>query len=61
MSARQFIKSWILVNINMINKKAIKQKSKKVELKEIKLRPVTEVHDYTFKLKCSKFLSKGIK
>ena len=26
-----------------------KKKQKKIELKEIKLRPVTEVHDYTFK------------
>ena len=25
-----------------------KKKQKKIELKEIKLRPVTEVHDYTF-------------
>ena len=34
----------------------------KVELKEIKLRPVTEVHDYTFKIKnAQKFLSKGDK
>jgi translation initiation factor IF-3 len=28
-----------------------KKKQKKVDLKEIKLRPVTEVHDYTFKMK----------
>ena len=27
-----------------------KKKQKKIELKEIKLRPVTEVHDYTFKI-----------
>ena len=26
-----------------------KKKQKKIELKEIKLRPVTEIHDYTFK------------
>ena len=39
-----------------------KKKQKKVELKEIKLRPVTEVHDYTFKIKnAKKFLSKGDK
>ena len=39
-----------------------KKKQKKVELKEIKLRPVTEVHDYTFKIKnAQKFLSKGDK
>ena len=31
-------------------------------MKEIKLRPVTEVHDYTFKIKnAQKFLSKGDK
>jgi len=45
-------------------KKASKAKKnqKKVELKEIKLRPVTEVHDYTFKIKNDqKFLSKGDK
>ena len=39
-----------------------KKKQKKIELKEIKLRPVTEVHDYTFKIKnAQKFLSKGVK
>ena len=39
-----------------------KKKQKKVELKEIKLRPVTEVHDYNFKIKnAQKFLSKGDK
>ena len=39
-----------------------KKKQKKNELKEIKLRPVTEVHDYTFKIKnAQKFLSKGDK
>mgnify|MGYP001252226220 CR=1 FL=1 len=45
-------------------KKASKAKKnqKKIELKEIKLRPVTEVHDYTFKIKnAQKFLSKGDK
>ena len=45
-------------------KKASKAKKnqRKVELKEIKLRPVTEVHDYTFKIKnAQKFLSKGDK
>ena len=35
---------------------------KKIDLKEIKLRPVTEVHDYTFKIRnAQKFLSKGDK
>jgi len=39
-----------------------KKKQKKIELKEIKLRPVTELHDYTFKIKnAQKFLSKGDK
>jgi len=39
-----------------------KKKQKKIELKEIKLRPVTEVHDYTFKIKnAQKFLIKGDK
>ena len=39
-----------------------KKKQKKIELKEIKLRPVTEVHDYTFKIKnAQKFLVKGDK
>ena len=39
-----------------------KKKQKKIELKEIKLRPVTEVHDYNFKLKnAQKFLTKGDK
>ena len=42
--------------------KKAKKKQKKIELKEIKLRPVTEVHDYTFKIKnAQKFLSKGDK
>ena len=39
-----------------------KKRQKKIELKEIKLRPVTEVHDYNFKIKhAQKFLSKGDK
>ena len=39
-----------------------KKKQKKVDLKEIKLRPVTEVHDYTFKIKnAQKFIAKGDK
>ena len=39
-----------------------KKRQKKIELKEIKLRPVTETHDYNFKLKnAQKFLSKGDK
>ena len=39
-----------------------KKKQKVVNLKEIKLRPVTEIHDYNFKLKNAlKFLQKGDK
>ena len=39
-----------------------KKKQKIVNLKEIKLRPVTDVHDYNFKLKnAQKFLEKGDK
>ena len=39
-----------------------KKKQKRSELKEIKLRPVTELHDYTFKIKnAQKFISKGDK
>ena len=47
-----------------LQKKASKAKKKQklVELKEIKLRPVTEIHDYNFKIKnAQKFLSKGDK
>ena len=39
-----------------------KKKQKKIELKEIKLRPVTETHDYQFKIKnAQKFIFKGDK
>ncbi len=39
-----------------------KKKQKVVNLKEIKLRPGTEIHDYNFKLKNSvRFLEKGDK
>ena len=39
-----------------------KKKQKKIELKEMKLRPVTETHDYLFKIKnAQKFISKGDK
>ena len=39
-----------------------KRKQKIVNLKEIKLRPVTEIHDYNFKIKnAQKFLEKGDK
>ena len=47
-----------------LQKKANKAKKKQkiVNLKEIKLRPVTDVHDYNFKLKnAQKFLQKGDK
>jgi len=39
-----------------------KKKQKVVNLKEIKLRPVTEIHDYNFKIKnAQRFLTKGDK
>ena len=39
-----------------------KRKQKIMNLKEIKLRPVTEIHDYNFKIKnAQKFLEKGDK
>ena len=39
-----------------------KKKQKVINLKEIKLRPVTEIHDYNFKIKnANKFLEKGDK
>ena len=39
-----------------------KKKQKKIELKEIKMRPVTETHDYDFKVKnAKKFIAKGDK
>ena len=47
-----------------LQKKANKAKKKQkiVNLKEIKLRPVTEIHDYKFKIKnAQKFLEKGDK
>ena len=47
-----------------LQKKANKAKKKQkiVNLKEIKLRPGTEIHDYNFKIKnAQKFLSKGDK
>ena len=43
-------------------KSSAKKKQKIVTLKEIKLRPVTEIHDYNFKIKnAQKFLEKGDK
>jgi len=47
-----------------LQKKANKAKKKQkiINLKEIKLRPVTEIHDYNFKIKnAQKFLVKGDK
>ena len=39
-----------------------KKKQKTINLKEIKLRPTTEIHDYNFKIKnAQKFLTKGDK
>ena len=49
---------------NDLQKKAnqAKKKQKIVSLKEIKLRPGTEIHDYNFKIKnAKKFISKGDK
>ena len=61
----QFVKSWKWESINTIyKKKQIKQKKKQktVSLKEIKLRPGTEAHDYNFKIKnAKKFITKGDK
>ena len=47
----------------MLKKKLILQKKKKLFLlKEIKMRPVTETHDYEFKVKnAKKFIAKGDK
>ena len=47
-----------------LQKKANKEKKKQkiINLKEIKLRPVTEIHDYNFKIKnAQRFLTKGDK
>ncbi len=47
-----------------LQKKAHKAKKKQkiINLKEIKLRPVTEIHDYNFKIKnAQRFLTKGDK
>ena len=47
-----------------LQKKANKAKKKQkiINLKEIKLRPVTDIHDYNFKIKnANKFLAKGDK
>ena len=47
-----------------LQKKASKAKKRQkiINLKEIKLRPVTEIHDYNFKIKnAQKFLTKGDK
>ena len=39
-----------------------KKKQKTINLKEIKLRPTTEIHDYNFKIKnAQRFLTKGDK
>ena len=60
-----FVKLLILENLSMMLKKKLtklKKKQKIVNLKEIKLRPVTETHDYNFKIKnAQKFLEKGDK
>ena len=65
MQIHLYVKLWIWVSINMIyRKKLIKQRKNKKQfhLKEIKLRPGTETHDYNFKIKnAKKFISKGNK
>ena len=44
------------------NQTKLRKNKKKIELKEIKLRPVTETHDYNFKIKnAQKFIAKGDK
>ena len=61
----QYVKLWIWENINMMHKKKAnlaKKKQKIISLKEIKMRPVTETHDYEFKVKnAKKFIAKGDK
>ena len=50
-----------ILNLNEAINKA-KKKQKIVSLKEIKLRPVTGIHDYDFKVKnAKKFITKGDK
>ena len=59
---------WKIIDIGKykydLQKKANKAKKKQkiINLKEIKLRPVTDIHDYNFKIKnAKKFLTKGDK
>ena len=55
MQNHQFVKLWIWENINMMLKKSQSCKKQKIiALKEIKMRPVTETHDYEFKVKNAK-------
>ena len=65
MPIHQFVKLWIWVNLNMTLKRKLisqRKKQKTVLLKEIKMRPVTETHDYDFKVKnAKKFIAKGDK
>ena len=60
-----YAKLWIWENTNMICKKkqvGQKKNQKIAALKELKLRPGTEIHDYNFKIKnAKKFLTKGDK
>ena len=60
-----FVKLWILANINTSNKNANPKpvKNKKIiEIKEIKFRPGTDIHDYEVKMRSVyKFLENGDK
>merc|ERR1711906_83070 len=59
------VKLWIWVSLNMMPKRKqilLRRNKKIVLLKEIKMRPVTETHDYDFKVKnAKKFIAKGDK
>jgi len=63
--AHPFVKLWILANINTSNKNANPKPVKKqkiIEIKEIKFRPGTDIHDYEVKMRSVyKFLENGDK
>ena len=64
MQILQFVKLWLGKFKYDAQKKAnlAKKKQKIISLKEIKMRPVTETHDYEFKVKnAKKFIAKGDK
>ena len=56
---------WITVNLKYQASKRLaeqKKKTARVEIKEVKMRPKTETHDYNFKLKnARRFLDEGNK